>query len=181
MTEPLTSVLCTPTPRVLYINLPSSYNYQFVLLNVLLRINSFLFTVWRVCILRPVLIGPDCALLYLYTGQPMKKNDNDWLGGLTFCIGFVEYLVQAKLCVRLSWVSRYSCIRVGMFPTRCFLFSQCFLAKSYCAFCGLSSAKMVRKKCSTIPPPPQKSTFSVLPCLPPEPSSILVRSFHATC
>ncbi len=38
-------------------------------------------------------------------GQPRKKNDNDWLGRLTFCIGFVEYLVQAKLHVRLSWVS----------------------------------------------------------------------------
>jgi hypothetical protein len=51
-----------------------------------------------------MLIGPDCALLYLY-GSTNEKNDNDWLGGLTFCIGFVEYLVQAKLHVRLSWVS----------------------------------------------------------------------------
>ncbi len=80
MIEPSTSVLCTSTPPVLYVNLPLSQDYQFILPNVLLRIISFLFNVWRVCILRPMLLGPDCALLCMYAGST-KEKEWQWLAG----------------------------------------------------------------------------------------------------
>ncbi len=76
-------------------------------------------------------------------------------GGLTFCIGFVEYLVQANLHVRLSWVSRYSCNCVGKFRTRCFLFSQCFLTNHAEHFADWAMPSWY-VKIAVLPPPPKK-------------------------
>ncbi len=133
MIEPLTSVLCTSTPPVLYVNLPLSQDYQFVLQNVLLCIISFLFNVWRVCILRPIYVDWSWLCFTVLVYWSTKEKEWQWLArwiNILHRICGIPCPSQAT-CVQLSWVSRYSCICVGMFRTRCFLFSQCFLTKSY--------------------------------------------------
>jgi hypothetical protein len=95
-----------------------------------------------------------------------KEKEWQWLAGW---INILHRIcgITCPSQVRLSWVSRYSCICVGMFRTR-FPYFAMFPYQSCWEFCGLSSAQLVRKKCSTTPPPPppKKSTFIVLPCLP---------------
>ncbi len=110
----------------------------------------------------------DWSWLCLYTGQPRKKNDNDWLGRLTFCIGFVEYLVQAKLHVRLSWVSTE---QIFMHLCRDVQNSVSFFRNVSLPII-LSILRIEQCPDGTYYPlpPPKKSTFIVLPCLPTLPN-----------